>query len=356
MPQTNLIDKSQVKQLTLEKELYQEAKKNNKTFSQLLGAMEEEEGYEAGDDGLDAFQRQLVAHGLPVQDARLTVEDFFKTNSSKVLFPEYISRNVYDGMRKGKMYLNLEDLYVSSQRISDGAAKQLGLDFDKERAKMKRTAEGSKFPVAKVVTKDKSIDLIKVGVVIGFTYESIRRMKVNLAGIMFRRMGYLMKKDVTREGLRVIVRGDGNTGSASATSTTPTTTPKYSDLVDCIMRLKEGHEPSHVVMPKEYLQHILTDKTNFPQFQSRGLLENFIENGDVSNFFGTTLKLHDDMAEKSMLAYERETCLELYEEAGGQLTETNKIIDEQIEQTAISYSFAFGKLFQAASHYKTKKP
>ena len=52
-------------------------------------------------EGLDAFQRQLKRFDIKVKGAQSdTVEKFFATTESAVLFPEYVARVVRRGMEE----------------------------------------------------------------------------------------------------------------------------------------------------------------------------------------------------------------------------------------------------------------
>ena len=349
---------TEIKKIDLELGMFDEAKSRNLSLTDYIGELEVEAGFDPGSElgqSMDPFERQLAAHGLAVNKEAALVEDFFKTSSSKILFPEFINRNVFTGMNLGKLDLRLADMYTASQKVGSGAVKQIGLDFDKEKVGAKKVAQGAFFPKVSVDAKDNTIGLDKVGLEVNFSYEAIRRMQVIKAAIIFQRIGFRLRRDVTKQALKVLISGDGNTGSASPTGTTATTTYTYADLVSALFQFAEGHEASHIVMHPTMLEKLLTDATNFPQFQSRTLLESFMQTGNLFDLFGRAIRTHLDHAQDAITMFEKDTCLELYEEAGGQLTEAKRIIDQQIEKTVISYVFAFGKMFQAASYHQTLK-
>ena len=85
--------------LKLEKGMYGET---GKSFSQVLEAADPSENYRGTAlEGTDAFQRQLKRFGIRVKGAgSSTVEKFFRTTDSAVLFPEYIARTVRQGMEE----------------------------------------------------------------------------------------------------------------------------------------------------------------------------------------------------------------------------------------------------------------
>ena len=83
--------------LQLEKGMYREA---GKSFTQVLEALDPSENYKGTAlENTDAFQRQLKRFGIRVRGKGSdTVEKFFSTASSAVLFPvlnSHISRQLF---------------------------------------------------------------------------------------------------------------------------------------------------------------------------------------------------------------------------------------------------------------------
>ena len=85
--------------LRLEKGMYGEA---GRSFTQVLEAADPSENYRGTPlEGLDAFQRQLKRFDIHVKGSRSdVVEKFFRTTESAVLFPEFVSRIVRQGMEE----------------------------------------------------------------------------------------------------------------------------------------------------------------------------------------------------------------------------------------------------------------
>ena len=83
--------------IRLEKGLYNLA---GKTFTQALSEMDPDIAYADTEiRGLDAFERQLKRFDIKVSGPDCdTVEKFFATTESAVLFPEFVKRSVRAGM------------------------------------------------------------------------------------------------------------------------------------------------------------------------------------------------------------------------------------------------------------------
>ena len=73
-----------------------------RSFTQVLEAADPSENYRGTPlEGLDAFQRQLKRFDIHVKGSRSdAVEKFFRTTESAVLFPEFVSRAVRQGMEE----------------------------------------------------------------------------------------------------------------------------------------------------------------------------------------------------------------------------------------------------------------
>ena len=87
--------------LKLDKGLYA----SSKGFTASLEAVDPSENYIGTElEGLDAYQRQLKRFDIKVSGAGSdSVSKFFQTSDSAVLFPEYISRAVQQGVEEADL-------------------------------------------------------------------------------------------------------------------------------------------------------------------------------------------------------------------------------------------------------------
>ncbi|EMN89569.1 hypothetical protein [Leptospira weilii] len=348
--------------LDLQAEAYSDAKREGLSMSEFMEKEETTFGYDpetpAGKN-LSAFERQLMANDVSIGEASFSVDDFVKaSNQSKYLFPEFVNQNIYIGMNMGQLQVKLEDTHSVKTRISQGAARSVAFDIDGSdlTAKKKSKESGSKFPKATIKTQDKAVETSPVGLEIDFTYEALKRMQILKVQNIFQVFGWKLSQQITKEALRVIKNGDGNTGTEAKTSQTVANVWKYSDVVNLLLSADQGVEFTHAVVSKNFLEKMLTDETNFKQFQSMNLLEGYVKTGQVANFFGVNWKTHPDMDDETILTWNKDVTLELYEDSAGQLVESDRFIREQIEASVISYEFAFGKLFSQSCDYKVLGP
>jgi len=216
------IRKADLKKVKLDDGIYKLANERELSVEELIVELEVEAGFDIDSQiaaFLDPIQRQLAAEGI-ILTGSSKFEDFFKTPTSKILAPAFISREIAIGMRLGRNVVTLADLTATSQRIPSHAIEQIALDTDGTDDEMKRIGEGTEMPVATIKTKERPQKMKKVGRRIQATYESIRRTNIDTISLLLRRIGFRMGRQMAQEGLRVMIEGDGNTGSeAKETST-----------------------------------------------------------------------------------------------------------------------------------------
>ena len=94
-------------------------------------------------EGLDAYQRQLKRFDIKVSGAGSDVVDkFFKTSDSAVLFPEYVSRAVRQGMEEANV---LPRIVASTTVIDSLDYRSIACDPTEDEKELKVVSEGA-FP------------------------------------------------------------------------------------------------------------------------------------------------------------------------------------------------------------------
>lgn len=95
-------------------------------------------------------------------------------------------------------------------------------DKNKKSLKMARIAEGADLPTGKIIVGEKAVSLWKHGRAIEMTYESVRRMRIDL----FLKQLNAIINDVTFQNVddatETLVNGDGNNNAATKLGTTAT--------------------------------------------------------------------------------------------------------------------------------------
>ena len=145
--------------LKLEKGMYG---RGGKTFSQTLEELDPSENYRGTPlEGMDAFQRQLKRFDIHVKGAGSDmVEKFFHTSDSAVLFPEFVSRVVRQGMEEGSILPAITATVTHFDGMDYRSIASIPGEEDKA---LKRVEEGAAIPVTRVKTQENLVRLHKRG-------------------------------------------------------------------------------------------------------------------------------------------------------------------------------------------------
>lgn len=343
-----------VKKLNLEKGMYDQAKLKGQSLAEFLEELDPTAEYKgSGAEKLDAFERQLLAYGLKVKggDACL-VADFFKSGASSVLFPEFVSRNVRLGMGRGKFEATLDEIAATTTQVDSGKYEGIEFDIDNSDVSHKRTAEGAIFSKIVGKTKEKAISLVKIGRRIEASYEALRRVKANVLAVTLQATGVQLGRDLVAEGVSVLINGDGNTNPAVDVGIANTGTLTYADLLKLELEFGEGFESMLWLGDKTTIKKVM----GLAEFKDALIASDWLTSGEPQTFFGNKLRINSGVGADIVLAIDPSAALEVLEEKGGSLVETDKLIDKQIENTVISKVVGFNKLFTGASRYLDISP
>jgi len=347
--------------LKLEKEMYDEAKAKGVSFTTFLHSLEngagevdpeffltrarsEALGTKVDEDlsrKLDAFELQLEEYGIKVSGKEVSlVEDFYKTNESSILFPEFINRNVRIGMEQGVNECRLEDLVAVTQDINAASYQPFYAEYAAAKKGAFRVGEFGQFPTTKITYAEKTITLYKFGHKFVASYEVIRRMRINTLAVHLQKIGTRLRRDMVYEAYQTLVNGDGNSNPAPVFDQP---TLDYNDFVDFFMEFK-NYEPRIWVGDKATVAAIL----KLSEFKDPQAGFNFQRTGQMISPIGITLRRFDDVAANSLVGVDNRSALEQINETGSQLIEAEKVIDKQYEDAVISQVSGFAKIYTEA--------
>jgi hypothetical protein len=328
----------EVKKLKIEKEMYAEAAGKGLSLTQFLETLEPG----PANAKLDAFEQQMKAYGLKVSGHEISlVEDFYKTTSSKALFPEFINRNVRLGMEMGRNECQLSDLVATEIQIPSMSYAAFSAASDAGEKGAFRVGQAASFPTTTITLADKSITLAKVGHKFSATYEVIRRQTVDQLAVHLKLIGRKLRKNMVAWALDTIVNGDGNSNPASVFDQP---TLDYDDMVDFDAEFTDFAAMVWVATKAGITAILKLAEMKDPQ---AGF--NYQRTGNMVTPFGITLRRHDDVAANSIIAVDKGFALEKITEAGSNLVETDRVIDKQLEDATISQNIGFSKIYTDAS-------
>lgn len=324
--------------IKLEKGMYA----SSKGFTATLEELDPSENYKGTPlENLDAFQRQLKRFDIKVSGRGSDVVDkFFQTTDSAALFPEYISRAVRQGMEEADV---LSGLIASTTRINGldyRSITSVPSDDDKE---LKIVAEGAAIPQTTIRTQDNLVTLHKRGRMLVSSYEAIRYQHLDLFTVTLRQIGLYIARSQLKDAVDVLINGDGNNNAAEVISVSESGALTYADLIK-FWNSFSPYDLSTIVASKGMTEKLM----NLDEFKDAAAGLNFHGTGKMITPLGSSLIRCADAPENMIIGLDKSCALE-FVEAGGIVTEYDKLIDRQLERAAVTCTAGFSKIFPDAS-------
>ena len=331
--------------LRLEKGMYRQA---GKSFTQVLESLDPSENYRGTAlEGTDAFQRQLKRFGIRAKGAgSSTVEKFFATMDSAVLFPEYIARTVRQGMEENDILPNITATTTVIDSMDYRSIYSVPTDADKE---LKDVAEGTAIPETEVKTKEHLVSLTKRGRMLVASYEAVRFQKLDLFSVMLRQIGAYIQKQQLSDAVNVLLSGDGNDNAATVyeVGTSPISGTSGSLNYDQLVEFWGQFDP-YTMNTILCSTATMTKMLKIPELQNPMTGLNFQGTGKLTTPLGAQLHRTGAVADGMIIGLDNRYALELVR-AGDVLVEYDKLIDRQLERAAITSISGFGKICQDAA-------
>ena len=325
--------------LKLDKGMYREA---GRSFSQVLEREDPSERYKGTSlEGLDAFQRQLKRFGIKVKgEASDPVEAFFRTSDAAVLFPEYISRTVRQGMEEGDV---LPHITAAVTRIDGMDYRSISSEAVGEEKKLRPVPEGTMIPSTSIKVQANLVKLKKRGRMLVATYEAVRFQKLDLFSVTLRQIGAHIARTQLEDAVDVLINGDGNENPAAVTSLEEGRALDYEALVDFWAKF-DPYVMNTLLVSGDVMLQLL----KLPEFQNPLTGLNFQGTGKLTTPLGATLLRTSVLPVKTAVGLDRRFALEMVR-SGDVVVEYDKLIDRQLERAAITTISGFAKVFPKAS-------
>ena len=333
----------------LEKGMYG---RSGHTFSQTLEELDPSEHYRGTAlEGLDAFQRQLKRFDIKVKGSRSDmVEKFFHTGESSVLFPEFVSRIVRQGMEDENI---LSDITATVTRFDGMDYRSIASVPTEEDKKLMRVEEGAEIPQTMIRTQENLVRLHKRGRMLVAPYEAIRFQRLDLFSVTLRQIGAYIGRMHLEDAISVLRDGDGNENAAEVfkVGTDPISgtagTLDYNALVDFWAQF-DPYTMNTMLVSNDVMLSLL----KMPEFQNPMTGLNFQGTGSLTSPLGAKLLRTSAMPAGTLIGLDKNYALEQI--CGSEVTvEYDKLIDRQLERAAITSISGFAKLFGDASKVLT---
>ena len=322
--------------IQLEKGMYREA---GKSFTQVLEALDPSENYRGTAlEGTDAFQRQLKRFDIRVRGAGSdTVEKFFRTSASAVLFPEYVSRAVRQGMEEDNI---LPAMVATTTYIDALDYRSIRPDAEGSDLNLARVAEGAEIPAARLSLSDHLTKLYKRGRMLVASYEALRFQKLDLFSVFLRRIGSEIQSAHIEDAVQLLANGEGDLqpvyyDAGSDPIGGDAETLSYDQLVRFWTQFAP-YKLTTMIAPTDMTQALLS----LSQMQDAAAGLNFHGTGKMITPFGAQLLSHDGVLNGGILGIDQRYALEMIR-AGDVNVEYDKLIDRQLERAAITSTAGF---------------
>ena len=334
----------QYENVKLEKGMYGQ---NGKSFLKVLEGLDPSESYKGTAlEGLDAFQRQLKRFDIHVKGAGSDmVEKFFHTSESSVLFPEFVSRVVRQGM-ESDILPDITATVTNFDGMDYRSIASVPTDDDKE---LKRVEEGASIPTTSIRTQENLVKLHKRGRMLVASYEAIRFQKLDLFSVTLRQIGAYIQKMHVQDAVDVLVNGDGNANAAEKLKigTSPMSGTKgtltYAQLVEFWSQF-DPYTLNTMLVPGGTMVKLLS----LSELQDAAAGLNFQGTGALATPLGAELVRSGCVTDGTIIGLDRRYALEMVQ-AGEVSVEYDKLIDRQLERAAITSISGFGKIMPEAA-------
>lgn len=326
--------------IKLEKGMYNVG---GKSFTKVLEGMDPSENYKGTDlEGLDAYQRQLKRFNIKVSGAGCdTVEKFFSASDSAILFPEYISRAVGQGMKSADALSSI----VAANTSTDGIDyRAITSSTDGSGSSV---AEGTAMRNVNVATKSSLVSLVKHGRVFSSTYEALRFQNLDVVTVILKRIGVDIASELLSDAVKVLLLGDAKSGdpadvikAAYGAQKPAEATLTYSHLLDLWGGLAPYNLNVMIASPKT-----IKDILGLAEMKDPIAGLDFQGTGNVVTPMGAKLIQSSEVEDNKALGFDRNCSLQMIQ-SGDVIVDYDKLIDRQLNRAGISVTAGFSRIFK----------
>ena len=246
-------------------------------------------------------------------------------------FPEYISRAVTQGMEENDV---LSKMVATTTIIDSLDYRSVQLTTSAKDKELAAVGEGASIPETEIKTSDNLTRLHKRGRMLVASYEAIKYQKLDLFTLIMKQLGSHIATSQYVDAVETILYGSTNLMDDKKTPLS------YADLVEMWLELSPYKMTTVVAASNEYKTIM-----NMAEFKDSNAGLNFHATGKLMTPLGADLLKYDDMPEQSILVLDKNAAVEKVQ-AGGVVTEYDKLIDRQLERASITVTTGFSLMDQ----------
>ena len=213
-------------------------------------------------------------------------------------------------------------------------------DDDKE---LKVVNEGAYIPQTNIRTRENLVKLHKRGRMLVASYEALRFQRLDLFTVTLNQIGAYIARAQLKDAIGVLINGDGNNNAAANVNAATQGEISYGDLVKLWSNLAP-YELNTILAPTAEMEKILS----LSQMQDSHAGLDFQATGKMITPLGANLLHAPEMQSGRIIGLDKNCALEMVQ-AGGVITDYDKLIDRQLERAAVTCTAGFSKIFTEAA-------
>lgn len=317
--------------IKLEKGLYT----TGKSFTAALETLDPSENYRGTSlEGLDAYERQLKRFDIKVSGVHSDpVAKFFATTDSAALFPEYIARAVRTGIEDNRA---AEDFVATTTEIEGFDYRSIKTELGKNDLELANINEGDILPEIKIVLNEKLTTLQKHGRMLTASYEAIKFQKLDLFTTVLKQIGNYIAVSEFNQAVATI------DAEKSKIILTQGNDFAYADLLNLWTEL-EPYNLNRIIATRKAISKLLA----LPEFKDSNAGLDFHSSGNMIKPLGAPMLFSDEIEKTLIIGLDKNYAMEKVQ-AGGVITEFDKLIDRQLERATISTITGFSTIYDEA--------
>lgn len=380
-------------------QMHRDARKAETSFGQYLNRLQPSEK----GDTLDAFERQLKRAGIitrsdpAVGQYAVLGEKFFEQGKAgRALYAEFFARQyrkvAYAPRQQQRAIVLSSDSIIGSwdrpyadaaiTRWEDRVAASIPLSelvaittpitgsdyrssymvYDAAAVRKYRVGESAEIPLGKLTPAEHIIRLHKYGRGIELSYEAMRRLRVDRLAWWIQFSALQDEIDKVAAAVTILIAGDGNSNAATNYNLLTLDTAAVSGTLSFKgfrafrRKFKQPYMLTHLLANEDETLQVELLNSGSGNVPLMGLtLGGLQTNLNPIDITGDAIRYgeHDQVANNTLLGYDRRFGLEMVTEIGSEITETERFITSQRDVMVMSEVMGFAVLDGSAARTLT---
>ncbi|MEG1436220.1 MAG: phage major capsid protein, partial [Oscillospiraceae bacterium] len=231
---------------------------------------------------------------------------------------------------------SLSKIVATTTKINGLDYRAITSDISENETELKRVTEGAFIPQTVISPSNELVTLRKRGRMIVASYETIRFQRLDLFTVMLKQIGAQIASSQLEDAVAALTAGTDKIFTQTANTLT------YSDLVSLWNAM--GQYNMTTMIAKADSMPILL---GFSEFKDAAAGLNFHATGKLITPLGAELVKSKTLDAKCIIGLDKNCALEKVE-AGGIITDYDKLIDRQLERASVTCTTGFSKIFPGA--------